>query len=95
MYFIAFLLTIARMRAIPGENLHSKNKTKENVVMKKLYKIFLIGTMSLMLVACGNDDANAAKTVEAENKDELIKQIINANNCFKNNYSVINGISNK
>lgn len=72
MYFIAFLLTIARMRAILGENLHSKNKAKENVVMKKLYKIFLIGTMSLMLVACGNDDANAAKTVEAENKEKLL-----------------------
>lgn len=72
LYFIAFLLIIARMRAIPGENLHSKNKAKENVVMKKLYKIFLIGTMSLMLVACGNDDANAAKTVEAENKEKLL-----------------------
>ena len=38
--------------------------------MKKLYKIFLIGTMSLMLVACGNDDANAAKTVEEETRVE-------------------------
>lgn len=61
LYFIVFLLTIAYIRAMLGENLHSKNKTKENVVMKKLYKIFLIGTMSLMPVACGNDDANAAK----------------------------------
>lgn len=70
LYFIAFLLTIAHIRAILGENLHSKNKTKENVVMKKLYKIFLIGAMSLMLVACGNDDANAAKTVEEETRVE-------------------------
>lgn len=70
LYFIAFLLTIARIRAILCENLHSKNKTKENVVMKKLYKIFLIGTMSLMLVACGNDEVNAAKTVEEETRVE-------------------------
>ena len=35
--------------------------------MKKLYKIFLIGTMSLMLAACGNDEANATKAVEEGN----------------------------
>ena len=40
---------IAHIRPALGENLHSKNKTKENVVMKKVYKIFLISTMSLML----------------------------------------------
>ena len=83
MYFIAFLLTIARMRAIPGENLHSKNKAKENVVMKKLYKIFLIGTMSLMLVEM------MMRMPQKQWKQRIKK------NCFKNNYSVINGISNK
>ena len=29
--------------------------------MKKLYKIFLIGTMSLMLAACGNDEGMLQK----------------------------------
>ena len=42
--------------------------------MKKLYKIFLIGTMSLMLAACGNDEANATKAVEENSVEENVEK---------------------
>lgn len=42
-------------------------------MMKKLYKIFLIGTMSLMLVACGNNKTNDdAISVEEETEEEFV-----------------------
>ena len=44
--------------------------------MKKLYKIFLIGTMSLMLAACGNDEANATKAVEENSVEENVEKSV-------------------
>lgn len=44
-------------------------------MMKKLYKIFLIGTMSLMLAACGNDKTNDdAISVEEEAEEEVVAE---------------------
>lgn len=44
-------------------------------MMKKLYKIFLIGTMSLMLVACGNNKTNDdAISVEEETEEEFVEE---------------------